>query len=349
MSGEKTEEPTQKKLRDAREKGQVAYSKDFTQTALIIAIFGYMLGNGPNIVSSFCELLLMPLNLLSMSFDDAANVLITQLFKDSAVILLPFILIVLGVGILTDALQVGILFAFEAIKPSGKKLDVVANAKNIFSKKNLVEFIKSSLKIVFLSILVYMVIRNNLEQLLLIPLVGVLGAGAALSSMMKVMIIYIALAYFVISVADLAFQRYMYRKDNMMTKDEVKREYKEMEGNPEIKHERKHIHQEMIMHGSVENTKNASVLVTNPTHLAIAIKYNPEEEPLPIVLAKGEGTLANMMIKAAEEAGVPIMQNIPLAHDLMNMAQLNQYIPSELIEPVAEVLRLVRNLKDEQK
>jgi len=133
-----------------------------------------------------------------------------------------------------------------------------------------------------------------------------------------------------------------------MSKEEVKQEYKEMEGDPHIKHKRKHLHQEMVMHGATGQARKASVVVTNPTHLAVALYYEPDETPLPLVLAKGEGTLAEAMMQAAREAGVPVMQNIPLARALMAQAQPDQYIPSELIEPVAEVLRLVRKLAAEQ-
>ena len=121
-----------------------------------------------------------------------------------------------------------------------------------------------------------------------------------------------------------------------------------MEGNQEIKHQRKHLHQEMMASGSVDRARKASVLVTNPTHLAIAVYYKKDETALPIVLAKGSGALAEQMMDAAREAGVPIVQDIPLAHALMNQAEVDQYIPSDLIEPIAEVLRVLQQLADEQ-
>ena len=111
-----------------------------------------------------------------------------------------------------------------------------------------------------------------------------------------------------------------------------------------MKSQRKHLHQEMMQNDAVQQSRRATVLVTNPTHLAIALRYDEGDTPLPLVLAKGEGALAQKMIDAARESGVPVMQNIPLAHALFNDASINQYIPSELIEPVAEVLKIVRNL-----
>src|SRR5690606_9084734 len=128
---EKTEQPTAKKLRDARKKGDVAYSKDFTQTLLILAIFGYLLGASGHIVERLGQMILLPPALLRLNFQAAANTLFIELLSSAAWLVLPFIGIVLGVGILADALQVGILFAFEKLKPSGKKLDVLSNAKNM--------------------------------------------------------------------------------------------------------------------------------------------------------------------------------------------------------------------------
>ncbi len=347
MSGEKTEQPSHKKLRDARRKGDVAYSKDFTQTLLVLALFGYMLANASGIVESFGRLILIPADLVGMEFNAALKTALDAALREMISMLLPFVLIVLIVGMFSDFLQVGIVLAFEKLKPSGQKLNVMANLKNMFSKKNLVEFIKSILKIAFLSTLVTLVVRDALGELMAVPHTGLAGMGAAVGSMLRTMLVNIAVAYAVVALADFAWQRFQFRKGLMMSKEEVKQEYKEMEGDPHIKHQRKHLHQEMIMHGSVAKTRKASVVVTNPTHLAVAIFYDPDKTPLPVVLAKGEGTLANEMIRAAREENIPVMQNIPLARALMAQAVPDHYIPSELIEPVAEILRLVRKLAAE--
>lgn len=347
MSGEKTEQPSQKKLRDARKKGDVAHSKDFTQTLLVLALFGYMLGNAAGIVESLGKIILVPADLLGMEFNAALKTALDAVLREGIALVLPFVLIVLIVGMGSEFLQVGIVLAFDKLKPSGKKLNVMDNLKNIFSKKSLVEFLKSILKIVFLSVLVTLVVRDALSELMSVPHSGLSGMGAAVGGMMRTLVINIAVAYAVLSLADFAWQRLQYKKGLMMSKEDIKQEFKEAEGDPHIKHQRKHLHQEMIMHGAVAKTRKASVVVTNPTHLAIAIFYDPDKTPLPMVLAKGEGTLAAAMVRAAREEGIPVMQNIPLARALMSQAQIDHYIPSELIEPVAEVLRLVRSLAAE--
>ena len=343
---EKTEQPTDKRLRDSRKKGDVAYSKDFTQTVLILAIFGFLLSSAGRMVDAMAQMILLPGSLLQIGFNEAANTLVQDLLKEAVLLLLPFIGIVLLAGIFSDALQVGVLLAFEKLKPSAQKLNPLTNLKNIFSKKNLVEFLKSILKIVFLSVLIALLIQDAIPIMTSIPQAGLAGLGMVVGQLMKTMLINIGLAYGVIALADFGWQRFQYKKGLMMSKDEVKQEYKEMEGDPHIKHQRKHLHQEMLQEGAVHSARKGTVVVTNPTHLAVVLRYDAEETPLPIILAKGEGALAERMIKAAKEAGVPVMQNIPLARALTEHGQSGQYIPSELVEPVAELLRLLQQLPE---
>jgi type III secretion protein U len=157
---------------------------------------------------------------------------------------------------------------------------------------------------------------------------------------------YALAAFAAIAALDWLFQKHQFMKEHRMSKDDVKKEYKEQEGDPQVKGQRKQLHQEMVMSDQVQGVKNADVLITNPTHLAIALEYKKGKTPLPVILAKGEGRLAERMMKAAEAAGVPIMRNIPLAHDLFDQGTELQYIPAELIEPVAEVLRWLRDLRE---
>jgi type III secretion protein U len=346
MSGEKTEEPTHKKLEDARKKGQVAKSKDFTQTALVVALFGYLIAVGPKLASELGELLTLPIDFIQRPFLDVAGGLMMQVVQDGALIVLPFLGIVLVVGVFAEALQVGALFAFEAIKPSGKKLNPLDNAKNMFSKKSLVEFLKNCLKVAFLSVLLYLVIRSEIREMLTLPLAGIDGVGNAITALLKVIIINVGLAYTAIALADFIWQRISYKKGLMMSKDEIKQEYKQAEGDPHVKGARKHLHQELLMSGAVAKSRKASVVVTNPTHVAVALFYEEETTPLPKVLAMGTDELAQRMKAAAREAGVPVMENVPLARALLAQAAVDHFVPSELLEPVAEVLRLVRELSE---
>ncbi|MVW78591.1 type III secretion system export apparatus subunit SctU [Bordetella sp. 02P26C-1] len=347
MSGEKTEQPTHKRLRDSRKKGDVAHSKDFTQTLLILALFGYMIFNAGDITESLGRLILIPADLTSMPFLDALPTAMTAALQEALTLVLPFVLIVLLVGMLSEFLQVGVVIAFEKLKPSGKKLNAIANLKNMFSKKNLVESLKSLIKVVFLTTLITLVIKKDLPELMAMPRAGLEALGEAIGALMLTLLLNVALVYVIIALADLVWQRKQYRKGLMMTKDEVKREYKESEGDPHIKHKRKHLHQEMAMQGGAPARK-PTVVITNPTHLAIALYYQKGETPLPKVVAKGEGINAERIKREAREAGVPVMENVPLARSLWRSTEIDQFIPSELIEPVAEVLLLVQRLAQER-
>ena len=347
MSEEKTEEPSTKKLREAHEQGDVAHSKDFTQTLLVLALFAYMFLNAGYLLEALGRILLIPASLVGLPFELALKTALEASLREALLVLTPMVLIVLVVGFLGEFLQIGLVLAFKKLKPSGQKLNPIGNLKNIFSRRNGVEFLKSVTKILFLSVLVTLVVRDALPPLMSVPHSGLAGLRTGVGEMLYILIANVALAYSMIAIVDLVWQRRQHRRQLMMSKQEVKQEYKEMEGNPHIKSKRRHLHQEMLMHGAVQNARTATVLVTNPTHLAIALYYDQEETPLPVVTAKGEGALALEMMRAAREAGVPIMQNIPLARSLMEHGELDQFIPSELVEPVAEVLRLVRSLVDD--
>lgn len=347
MSDDKTEQPTSKKLRDARKKGQVAYSKDATSTLLLVGIFAYLGLTWRMNIEDLREFLVLPSRFFSAPFSQGVAQVMDGALTQTMRILLPLLGITAIFGIAGGYLQVGGLFTVEPIKPSFSKLNPMEKFKQIFSKKNLFEFAKSSLKIVFLGILIYKLIKSQIHDLILLPYVGPNGVIQILGPIMKNFAAVVLFAYIVVAVADVFFQKRAHIKKLMMSKDEVKREYKEMEGNPEIKGKRKQLHREMLEEGPAQRTKKSSALITNPTHLAIAIYYEEEVSPLPVVLAKGEGPLAEEMILIARTDGIPVMRNVPLAHALMDSADEMQFVPSALIGPVAEVLRWIRDLKDE--
>ncbi|MCA8998294.1 MAG: type III secretion system export apparatus subunit SctU [Planctomycetaceae bacterium] len=348
MSGEKTEQPTSKKLRDARKKGQVAQSRDVTSTALLIAMCAYLAIGWNWIVAQLQWLISYPGELYGLPFEESLPRMLGAAISTMAAISLPALAIIIVVGVMAGYFQVGALFVFEPVKPDLKKLNPADKLKQMFSLKNFMEFLKSNVKVVFLGVLLYIVIKNAIPELLKIPYSGLDGVSAMLGSLMLDVAIFTGFAYVLIAGADFAFQRWQHTKGLMMTKDEVKREYKEMEGDPTIKGKRRQLHQELVMQDTIAKVRKSTVLVTNPTHRAIAIYYEDGETKLPIITAKGEGFLAQRMVKAAQEEGIPIMQNVPLAHDLFDNGQIEHYIPRDLIRPVAEVLRWVRELAQER-
>ncbi len=343
---EKTEQPTAKKLRDARQKGQVANSKEVTSAALIISLYGLLWAIMGHLLGQAQIMISLPTQLYGVPFEHAFKNLLDGLFAAAINILMPFILLVLIVGVMANFFQVGALFVLEPLKPELKKINPAEGIKKIFSIKNLIEALKSVFKIVFLSILLYIVIKNGIPDLLKIPYCGqIYCLEIMLAELLKQVVIYSTVAFIVIAAADFFFQRFQYIKGLKMTKEEVKQEYKEMEGNPEIKGMRKQLHRQMATSDMVQKVKKSTVVVTNPTRIAIALQYQPGETPLPLIVAKGENLIAKRIIEVAREEGIPIMENVPLARALLEQGELNQYIPSDLIEAVAEVLRWVKTLQ----
>jgi type III secretion protein U len=345
---EKTEKPTDHKLREARKEGQVAKSRDFTQAVLVGALFGYTLLNSGQIFTKLGEMISLPGHLYGMDFKDAAAIATSGLVSLGVEVLAPYVLIVIVLGILAEALQTGMLISFKTLMPKAEKLDPVKNLQQMFSMRNLVEFAKSCLKVVFLSFLVYFVVRDSLDVMIKIPLAGVGAAGVALGEMMRILTINTFICFAVIAVFDLVWQRYNYIKQLMMSMDEIKQEFKQMEGDPRMKHHRKELGREIVLGQMIERTRDASVVVTNPTHIAVSLRYEEGKTPLPIVLSKGEGFVAEAIKRVAEEEGIPILENVPLARALMKQARLGQYIPSELVEPVAELLLMLRKLSEQR-
>ncbi len=347
MSGEKTEQPTEHKIRKSREEGQVAKSKDFTQALLVGALFGYFLANSNDIFRRFIGIIVFPSQLYGLNFPDAVRMEIDHFLLEFVLLLGPFILIVIVISIFGEMIQTGVLFAVKALIPKGDRINPAANVKNIFSMKNFVEFLKSILKVCFLSILIAMVIRDSLNMLILLPSKGLASAGVAIADMLKTLVIYSFLAFGGIALADLVFQRYNHRKQLMMSMDEIKQEYKQLEGDPHMKGHRKQVAKEIAMGEMSLKTRKSSVVVTNPTHLAVALYYQQDLTPLPVVMAKGRDLTAYQMVSIARQFGIPVMQNVWLARALTESACVDQYIPPDLIEPIAELLIALRRLANE--
>lgn len=343
-ASEKTEEPTDKKVKDARKKGQVAKSNDVNTAWLLVVTFGFFGFTKGFYYEKIAEMVILPTYYYDAPFDVALTEVLKGITINFLLLVVPLLALVAVMGVFINFVQIGPLLTFEPLKPDFKKLNPIDGAKKIFSKKNLIEFLKSILKTLFLGYLIYRVVKEVINPLLLVPFAGISGVVAILNPILKMFAINICLAYIVVAVADIFFQRAQHTKELRMTKDEVKREFKEMEGDPHIKGERRHLHQELVMSDTVQSTKKASVLVTNPTHYAVAIFYDDDVAKLPIVLAKGKDYLAHLMIRVAQEENIPIMRDVNLAQALYRDAEVYNYIPSNLIESVAVVLKWARDL-----
>ena len=348
--GEKTEMPTQKKLRDARDKGQVCTSKDIVSTAILVVLFAVLAALGTVFVDDWTAGVSFVSGRIaendSPAIRESGKLFFWIVCKHSFL----FVLAAAAVGIAANVAQIGFLFTFEPIVPKLDKLSPVEGAKKIFSMKNVFEFLKNVVKVCFLGYLIYKIIRASIPELLTMCYGTVDDILPCLAVMLKRLAVYTAFGYIVIAVVDRLFQGKNFTKQMMMTKDEVKREYKEMEGSQEIKQAQRQFRDE-IMNGPDprQAAKRSDVVVTNPTHLAIGIRYRAEEAPLPRICAMGADAVARTIRETALAEGIPVMEDVPLARELYATGRLEEFIPDALLEPVAEVLKWARRLENARK
>ncbi|WP_027362698.1 type III secretion system export apparatus subunit SctU [Desulfospira joergensenii] len=345
MSGDKTEQPTPKKLRDARKEGQIAKSQELPATATTIALFAVIFLGWGYFFNVLNELFHLPLSVMNQPFEDVFYPTLFSVLACIAKIVLPVILTVMLLGTIANLIQVGFLFSMKAAMPKLSNMNPKQWFQKTFSIKNLVEFIKSTIKVLVIGYVAVWVVKKHIMSLQLIPRVGIGAVYSSLGTILFELAACVAGVMVLLAALDYLFQHWQHIKKLRMSKDEVKREYKEMEGDAQIKSKRKQLHQELLAEGSTQATRKATVLVTNPTRIAVALFYEEGETPLPVVLAKGEGALAQRMVAAAREEGIPIMQNVPLARALLADARENEYIPGDLVRQVADVLLWVKSLE----
>jgi len=343
--GEKTELPTPKKLRDAREKGQVCISKDVVSTALLVVLMWSLGVIGIVLTDDLSEVLRFIGARIGESGAPATGEAAWMAFVITCKHSFVFVLLAAVVGVAAHVVQFGFIFALESLKPDLNKLNPAEGAKRIFSMKNVFEFLKNCLKVAFLGYLLYKIILDTMPALLEMCYGTISDVIPVLKVILKTMTAYTVFGYVVIAAVDFVFQKKRYMKDMMMTKDEVKREYKEMEGSQEVKQAQRQFRDELLNGPPPKQaTRQADVVVTNPTHLAVGIRYRTEESPLPKVVVSGADLIAKIIRDTACAEGIPIVENVPLARALYAKVKVEEYIPVDLVEPVAEVLKVVKAL-----
>lgn len=338
MADDKTEEPTPKRLREARERGQVAKSRELV-TAVMLLATGSVLGSvgdewtasfrqifEPALAAARGELTTRPASVLGIGAAVAA--------QQSAAVLATLVL----AAALSNFVQTGPVLAIKALGFDAKRLDPIAGAKRMFGKDAWIELARSLLKVA----LVAWVAKSVLEEALhgAIALCG-RDVGATLSAvgaLVRTLLFRVGGAMLAVAVADVLYQRWKLQKELRMTKEEVKREHKDAEGDPHAKGERERVRREIAQHDVAEAVRKASVVVVNPTHLAVALHYDEEDElKAPEVVAKGMDEQAMRIRRIAEEAGVPVVRDVPLAQGLFEL-ELGEEIPERLYDAVAAVL-----------
>ena len=346
---EKTEKATPKKLRDARKKGQVAKSQDFPSAFTFIVSIAMTLGSASYLFEQMASYMILTFRSISSNIN-LTNRAGGLLYQCMIVILsasLPIAAITALMGMLVSFLILGPVFSSEVLKIDVKRLNPVTNLKNIFKVRTLVELIKSILKISGAMILIYTVVYNSIPEIVATASMPVIGATEVFSSFLFKVILRVGIFFIVIAALDLAFQKHNFMKEMKMEKFEVKQEYKDTEGDPHIKSRRRQVAQEIAYQEGASAARRAKAIITNPIHLAIALEYKEKDEPAPRILVMGQGLIADQIIRIAQEAHVPVMRNVPLAHTLFEKGKIGDYIPEETFQAVAEILQWLKSIESE--
>ncbi|SMB82334.1 flagellar biosynthetic protein FlhB [Desulfonispora thiosulfatigenes DSM 11270] len=344
-SGEKTEDATPKKKQDSRKKGQIAKSQDFNAALVLIALVsslyggrGYFGGKIQNFMKFvFAHEIKMPLT------DDYIFNLFGVVLQFFLTLMAPIFIVAMVFGFLVNVVQVGFLFSPEIIKPKFSKLNPVEGFKKIFSKKSLVELVKSLLKVSVVSFVVFLMVKKDFKKLFFLSDMDVAGIGSYLAGLIYKICLGAGLIFVFIAILDFTFQKWEHKQNIKMTKHEVKQEMKQSEGDPQLKSKLREKQRQLAMGRMMESIPEATVVVTNPTHFAVALKYE-DDMGAPKVVAKGTGHIALKIKERAKEYNIPIIENKPVAQTLYKNVEVDDFIPIELYQAVAEIIASIYKL-----
>ena len=345
---QKTEEPTSKRVTDTEKKGNFAHSREINSSFILLAaLLGFMIlgeqstrnvmGSWTDMFAESWTLQLTPEEIYKVT----ANAMTTFVR-----IVGPFLIVIMLAGVISNLLQIGGLrFSSHPLVPKFNKLNPLTGFARIFSKNSVMELFKSLFKVGIISVISYYVIKSHWKEIP--PLMG-FGVGQILSFMGFValeIIFNVLLVMIFLSLLDFTFQKFTYLENLRMTKQEIKEERKESDGNPIVKQRIRTVQMQMARKRMMSAVPGADVIVTNPTHISIAIKYDTETFAAPIVVAKGVGPIAMRIREIAKENGIPLVEDKPLARTLNKTVEVGQMIPASLYKAVAEILAYVYKLK----
>lgn len=345
---ERTEQATSKRREESREKGQVARSQEVVSASILVAglIFFYFGGS---------SLLLKTMEVMTAGFREAGvtevtqdtviSILINQIIKGFS-ILFPLLIAVLLAAVLGNVLQFGFMFSTESIQPKIEKISPIKGFKRLFSLRSMVELLKGILKVCVIGGIAYLIIRHEFDQLMPLAEQSVWGMFSYIGGVCFKILLAMTVMLVLLAALDYAYQRWEFEKSIRMTKQEIKDEFKNTEGDPMIKARIRRIQRDMAQKRMMAQVPKADVIITNPTHLAIAVQYLPDKMQAPTVVAKGAELVAEKIREIARENDVPIIENKPLAQVLYKMVKVNSLVPENLYRAVAEVLAFVYEQKN---
>lgn len=347
---EKTEKPSAKKKRDERKKGNIAKSREVVNAVTFAGVIFIVAGLSDFIIGELKDLLefFFTIDMIGSVNEQTAQPIMIKGMMTLFKTFLPIGLIIMFLGIVGNIMQTGFMLSPEALKPKLDKLNPVNGFKNMFSMKALGTLFKSLAVIIFLGFIGVSFIKNNYFAIINVGNTYTPYLFDSIKQILVNLFKNIILGLIVIGSIDFTYQMYTYNKQMRMTKQEVKEEYKQMEGDPIIKGQIKQRQRQMATQRMMEAVPTATVILTNPTHLSIALRYEKGVDSAPVVVAKGADLVAMKIREIAKEHDVPIIENKPLARMMFKQVEINQEIPVDMYEMVAEVLRVVYKMKNKK-
>jgi flagellar biosynthetic protein FlhB len=345
-SGDKTEEPTPHKLREARKKGQIAKSKEATSAILIFVSFYTLKANAQPLWTAMEKIMTDTFLYIPVQFNESiAGKLLEDALFTFMKALIPIFAVTFAVAIIVESVQTGFLVSFESIAPKLEKLNPIEGFKRFFSLKQYVDLLKSLIKMFVVIAILIGVIKEDFAMVLISQSLSLWQMMTFTGALVMKVVTRVGLFYLVVAVFDYFYQRFEYMKSMKMSKKEIKDEYKRLEGDPTIKQRQREAARQMSAGRQMGAVPNADVVVTNPIHLAIALAYKPNSMDAPVVLAKGKRLVAQQIRDIATQHNIPIVENPPLAQALFPVVEPDMKIPPQYYKAVAEILAFVYNLK----
>lgn len=347
---DKTEKATPKKKNDARKKGQVFQSKELSGALILIIMIVSIKAFGSIIYDQVTQYMKKTFTEYLTVANSLDIDILAKLFADGIIVLakttLPLLLIAVIAALVVGYAQVGYLFTLETLKIKGSRINPFSGFKRIFSMRSLIELVKSIFKICIVTWVSYSYLKSKTNEVMTLMDTDLARVLFFIGDAAFTVALRICAAMLILGFLDFLYQKYDYEKNLKMTKQEVKDEYKQTEGNPEIKGKIKQKQRQMSMKRMMQEIPKADVVITNPTHFAVAIKYDTMQASAPIVIAKGQDYIAQRIKQIAKESDIQIVENKPLARTLYSTVDIGEAIPPELYQAVAEILAFVYNLKN---
>lgn len=347
---DKTEQPTQKRKRDERKNGNLAKSREIVIALTFIGLFFVVAFLGDKYINNFKVIMHKYLSGIGNGmYKESGEMVLKEGVYSLIGIFIPLGLIIMVLGVVGHLAQTGLYFNIGSIKPKFDKINPINGLKNMFSIKSLFTLVKSLVVVGVIAYIGVTYLSANMDSVIQIGNVHIQYIGSSILYIVKGLLSKVMIVVIVVGVIDVSYQFISHKKKMMMTKQEVKDEYKQTDGDPEQKARLKQKQRELSNRRMMSNVPKADVIINNPTHISVALKYEKDVDIAPIVIAKGADYMALRIREIAKENDIPMIENIPLARSIYNNVELDKPIPEELYQDVGKVLLLVRKIKNRYK